>query len=324
MFHSTSYLRQVFLAILSRFVLLCGLTLYLLMVFRVCFHSIKQILSHILVGMKIVCQHSCKQRKVLLHISRKLGGLPIIGNIDRMHQLFVNLALHDFTSKFQHGNHITKMFQHLQLQVVRANYLASDLLRNLIQFTGEFGILIFDTDLFLTMRFQFLLIQLQIYLIAFIFSYKWEAYRIPFSEVTIVVFVGHTKGDPVDEEERFGRLLRLRFHIASLLRLQGGGDVINQRGIDIDVLKMVVHFHAQRLHLLKQTFSLLLQWTNSLIRIQSIKRRLQVRSQQFFSITQEHIRLRDYHIIERFADYQQSSHISLDVSGIMLHAHLEN
>ena len=216
------------------------------------------------------------------------------------------------------------MFQHLQLQFVRANYLAPDFLRNLIQFTGEFGILIFDTGLFLTMRFQFLLIQFQIYLIAFIFSYKWEAYRIPFGEVTIVVLVGHTKGNPVDEEERFGRLLRLRFHITSLLRLQGGGDIINQRGIDIDVLKMVVHFHVQRLHLLKQTFSLLLQWTNSLIRIQSIKRRLQVRSQQFFSITQEHIRLRDYHIIERLADHQQSSHISLDASAIMLHAHLEN
>ena len=56
------------------------------MVFRVCFHSIEQILSHILIGMEIVCQHSCKQRKVLLHISRKLGCLPIIGNIYRMHQ----------------------------------------------------------------------------------------------------------------------------------------------------------------------------------------------------------------------------------------------
>ena len=120
--------RQVFLAILSRFVLLCGLTLYLLMVFRICFHSIEQILSHILVGMKIVCQHSCKQRKVLLNISWKLGCLPIIGNIDRMHQLLVYFALHDFTSKFQHGNHITEMLQHLQLQFARANYLASDFL----------------------------------------------------------------------------------------------------------------------------------------------------------------------------------------------------
>ena len=109
------------------------------------------------------------------------------------------------------------MFQHLQLQVVRANYLASDFLRNLIQFAGEFGILILDTSLFLTMRFQFLLIQLQIYLIAFVFSYKREAYRIPFSEVAIVVFVGHTKGDPVDKEERLGRLLRFGIHIASLL-----------------------------------------------------------------------------------------------------------
>ena len=98
--HSFCRHRQVFLAILSRFVLLCGLALYLLMVFRICFHSIKQILSHILVGMEIVCQHSCKLRKVLLHISRKLGCLPIIRNIYRMHQLLINLALHDFTSKF--------------------------------------------------------------------------------------------------------------------------------------------------------------------------------------------------------------------------------
>ena len=94
------------------------------------------------------------------------------------------------------------MFQHLHFQFVGTNYLASDITGHLIQLIREFRIFILYTSLSLTMRIQFLLVQLQVHLITLILPYKREAHRIPFRIVTIVVLVGRTKGKQVDEEER--------------------------------------------------------------------------------------------------------------------------
>ena len=87
---------------------------------------------------------------------------------------------------------------------------------------------------------------------------------------------------------------------------------------------MIVHLHVQNLQLLQQFSALLLQRPDRLIPVQSIQHRLQVGSHQLLAIPQKHVSLRNDHIIKGLADYHQTSHVSLDASGIMLHAGLED